>query len=246
MKFQKVKLTISYDGSKFSGSQIQPLQVKTVAKSLELAFKYLNITNPNLLFSGRTDKGVHSINQIASIEIEHYWLKDIDRLKNAINKIVKPAILIKKIEICANNFHPRFEAKKRVYRYIITDEKFNPFMDSYVTFVKTVDEERIKDAIKIFQGVHNFEFFKKNGSGVINFERVIYKTKFYKYKNLYIFYFEANGFLRSQIRLMVEFLLKISDGVYTKEDLINQLKRKKQIETKPAPPNGLYLTRIKY
>ncbi len=243
---QKIKLTLSYDGSKFQGSQIQPPPAKTVAGDLEKSFKSLNISNLNLLFSGRTDKNVHSTNQIASIEIPKYWIKNLEKLQNILNKTLVPSIYIKKMEICDDIFHPRFDAKKRVYRYVVSVDKFNPFMANYITYLKKLDESKIQNAIKEFEGVHNFEFFKKNGSGTINFKREIYKAKFYRYKNFYVFYFEADSFLRGQIRLMVEFLLKISDGKLTKDDLIAQLNRKKLIQTKPALPNGLYLIRIKY
>jgi len=243
---KKIKLTFSYDGSKFNGSQIQPKPTKTVAGELKKAFNIVNIKADNILFSGRTDKGVHSTNQIASLEMDKYWSKNLKKLRIIVNKTLSPSIYIKKIEICGRDFHPRFLAKKRVYRYIVSDKEFNPFIANYITFVQKIDMARVKMAIKEFEGKHNFEFFKKNGSGVVNFEREIYKAKFYKYKNFYVFYFEADSFLRSQIRLMVGFLLRISDGTYNNDDLKKQLNRKKLILTKPAPPNGLYLIRIKY
>ena len=243
---QKIKLTISYDGSKFYGSQIQPKPIKTVAGELEKAFKAVNIENLNLLFSGRTDRGVHSTNQVASVEVGKNWLVNLEKLRIIINRNLSPSIYIKKIQICDKNFHPRFLAKKRVYRYVISDKEFNPFMANYITYIQNINVGKIQEAIKEFEGVHNFEFFKKNGSGTLNFKREIYKAKFYEYKNFYVFYFEADSFLRSQIRLMVEFLLRISNGNYSIKDLQKQLKREKLLLTKPAPPNGLYLIRIKY
>ena len=186
---KKIKLILSYDGSKFHGSQIQPYPTKTVAGNLEKAFKTLNISNLNLLFSGRTDKDVHSTNQISSMEIPEHWAKNLEKLKNLINKLITPSIYIKKMEICEEDFHPRFQAKKRIYRYVVSTDNFNPFMANYITYLKKIDEPKIQDSIREFEGIHNFEFFKKNGSGTINFQREIYKAKFYKYKNLYVFYY---------------------------------------------------------
>ena len=247
MKLYKLKLTIAYDGSKFYGSQIQRTQkLPTIVGNFELALKKLQI-KPKIEFSGRTDRGVHATNQIATIEVKTHWQKDLNKLKNSLNKIIKPSIIIKHIENCDESFHPRFDAKKRIYRYVISTQEFNPFMNNYITFLKTIDEKEIKKAIKLFEGVHDFEYFKKSGDELDSYIREIYKTKFYKYKkNFYIFYFEGNGFLRSQIRMMVDFLLKISDKKLTNADLIKQLNKKELLNRNLAPPNGLYLARIKY
>ncbi len=240
----KIKATIAYDGSKFLGSQIQKERTQTVANRIKEALEKFNI-NSKLLFSGRTDKGVHSTGQVISFEVPHFW-KDIKKLQNLLNRTLYPSIYIKRVEIVNPSFHPRFDAKRRVYRYIISTQKFSPFLANFVTFVEKIDEERIKKAIKLFEGRHNFEYFKKSGSDVINFEREIFKTDFYKYKNFYIFYFEADGFLRSQIRMMVDFLLKISEKRLTNQDLITQLNRKRLISSNLAKPNGLYLAKIIY
>jgi tRNA pseudouridine38-40 synthase len=88
--------------------------------------------------------------------------------------------------------------------------------------------------------------FKKSGGATGSDVRTVFKTRVYPYKNKTILYFEANGFLRSQIRLMVAFLLKISDGKLTKHELLEQLNKEKVHNTRPAPPNGLYLSNIIY
>jgi tRNA pseudouridine38-40 synthase len=109
-----------------------------------------------------------------------------------------------------------------------------------------LNTQKVIEAIKLFEGVHDFEYFKKSGSDTTDFKREIYSTRLYQYKGYTVLYFEANGFLRSQIRLMVGFLLKISEGSYTKEQLLQQLNREKHFNIKPAPHQGLYLSNIKY
>ncbi|MFW2582333.1 tRNA pseudouridine(38-40) synthase TruA, partial [Aliarcobacter butzleri] len=112
--------------------------------------------------------------------------------------------------------------------------------------VKSVDEKLLKKAIKEFIGVHDFKYFHKTGSDKENTNREIFDTKFYKYKDIYVFKFTANSYLRSQIRLMVGFLLAINDKKLTIEDLKKQLNCEKSIFKTPIKPNGLYLAKIKY
>lgn len=238
-----IKVTISYDGSLYLGSQRQPNKRSVEDKLIEV-FKILNI-EPKITLSGRTDKDVHATGQVFNIVIPPFW-KDLEKLKKVLNHKLPLSIRVKNIKKVYDDFHSRFHAKKRVYRYIITQKEFEPFFANYVTYVKKVDEKKIKEAIKLFEGVHDFEYFHKKGSDKENLVREIFSTSFYKYKDLYVFKFEGNSYLRSQIRLMVGFLLKISSGNLTKEDLKNQLDKKSYIFRIPASPYGLYLAKVKY
>lgn len=239
-----VKITLSYDGSQFNGSQIQNSGVRTVMGKLDKILRTLGIAC-NLHVSGRTDTGVHATNQVIDLLLPAYW-HDLESLKYFLNQKVLPDIYIKKIEEVAEGFHARFSAQRRVYRYIISTKQPSVFLTPYRLYVPEIDEMLIKEAIKHFEGEHNFEYFKKSGGGQENFVRTIYKTKFYRYRDCYIFYFEANSFVRSQIRMMVYFLLEISQGRQTIEDLQEQLSCHKCHVTHLVEPNGLYLSRIKY
>ena len=238
-----VKITISYDGSLYLGSQKQPNKRSVEDKLMEV-FNILNI-EPNITLSGRTDKDVHATGQVFNIKIPSFW-KDLQKLKEVLNNKLPLSIRVKSIKEVADEFHARFHAKKRVYRYFISNKKLEPFFANYITYFKQIDEKKINEAIKLFEGVHDFEYFHKRGSGKENLVREIYSATFYKYKDVYVFKFEANSYLRSQMRLMVGFLLKISSGVLTKEDLKNQLDKKNYIFKVPASPYGLYLSKVKY
>ena len=102
------------------------------------------------------------------------------------------------------------------------------------------------ETIKEFIGVFDFKYFHKTGSDKDITVREIFDTSFYKYKDVYVFRFEANSYLRSQIRLMVGFLLAINDKKLTIDDLKAQLRIEKNIFKTPIIPNGLYLAKIKY
>jgi tRNA pseudouridine38-40 synthase len=204
-----IKLTLAYDGSKFNGSAIQPKKI-TVQGELEKALKVLGIETKTV-FSGRTDKDVHSTNQVVSFEVPPFW-ENLHKLKSTLDKILGSFIQIKNITQVPNDFHARFSAKKREYRYIISKKETTPFSVNYLYHHKNIDLPLIQKASKLFLGVHDFAYFSKIGSEPKSTVREIYGIKIYSYKDLIVFKFCANSYLRSQIRLMVAFLLKISDG----------------------------------
>lgn len=239
----KIKITISYDGSSYFGSQIQPDKVTIHSKILDV-FKILNIDS-TLDFSGRTDKGVHAFRQTISCNIPPYW-SNHTALKSRMNKLLPDSIMVRSIYSVNDDFHSRFSAKRREYRYLITNKPNTPFNAQYVTYYKDLDIQKINEAIALFVGIHDFEFFSKKGSEPISTIREIYNIKFYKYKGIYVLKFCANSYLRSQIRMMVDFIMKISAGKLTLEDLRNQLNKKKLVSWTLAPPNGLYLSKINY
>ncbi|RBQ30156.1 tRNA pseudouridine(38-40) synthase TruA [Aliarcobacter vitoriensis] len=238
-----LKFICSYDGSVYFGSQKQPNQ-NTVEDELLRVFKTFGI-DTKIIFSGRTDKDVHATKQVFNCQIPEHF-NDFFKLKDILNRRLPISIKILKISKVNDDFHSRFGAKRRVYRYLITTKPTNPFNSKYITYVKYIDEELLKDAIKEFIGVYDFKYFHKTGSEKENTKREIFDTNFYKYKDIYVFKFTANSYLRSQIRLMVGFLLAINGKKLTIQDLKEQLNLKKHIFKTPAIANGLYLAQIKY
>lgn len=241
----KIKLTFSYNGSSFEGSQVQLHTKNTVMGQVYEAFKSLNIQT-KLHASGRTDAGVHAFRQTMHCQIPSFW-SDTKKLKEHLQHKLPDAISIRYLSQCPDDFHARYSAKRRAYRYILSNEQSNPFEAAFITFIKEpIHLERLRDAIKLFEGEHDFSSFKKTGSATKHNIRTIYKAHVYTQKNKTVLYFEANGFLRSQIRLMVAFLLKINDGTFTNEQLIEQINNIKVHNNRPAPANGLYLSNIVY
>jgi tRNA pseudouridine38-40 synthase len=238
-----LKFVVAYDGSLFQGSQKQPNGL-TIEDKLLKAFKRINVET-NIVLSGRTDKEVHATGQVFNCFVPDYWT-DFSKLKEVLNRNLPTSIKILKISKVNDDFHSRFHAKKRDYRYIITSKETTPFNDKFVTYVENVDEEILKVAIKEFIGIYDFKYFHKTGSDKELTTREIYDAVFYKYKDIYVFKFTANSYLRSQIRLMVGFLLAINDKKQTIENLKDQLRLKKHIFKTPAKANGLYLAKIKY
>jgi tRNA pseudouridine38-40 synthase len=239
----KIKLTISYDGTNYNGSQIQP-DFPTIHSKLLEVFRVLNI-DTTLDFSGRTDKGVHAFKQVVSCQIPDYW-KNLTKLTLALNKQLPNSVHVRNIKSVPNDFHARFSAKKREYRYLLSTKKLSVFNANYLSYYENINEDKIKEAIRYFIGVHDFEYFSKKGSDPHSTIREIYNIRFYKYKDIYVLNFQANSYLRSQIRMIVDFIMKISSGKLTIEQLKEQLDKKKLISWTLAPSNGLYLSKIDY
>lgn len=239
----KIKITISYDGTPYNGSQIQ-LDYPTIQSKLNEVLNILNI-NTTLDFSGRTDKGVHAFRQVGSCDIPHFW-NDLNKLKIALNKQLPPSIQVRKIQNVNDNFHARFSAQKREYRYLITNKKLSPFNANYISYYENIHEKKIDDAIKLFIGIHDFEYFSKKGSDPHTTVREIYNIRFYKHKEIYVFNFQANSYLRSQIRMIVDFVMKISNGKLSVSELKEQLDRKRLVSWTLAPSNGLYISKVNY
>ena len=238
-----LKFVVSYDGSLYQGSQKQP-NGKTIENKLLQAFKRINI-DTSIILSGRTDKDVHATGQVFNCVVPSFW-NDFAKLKMVLNRNLPDSIKIRHISLVKDDFHSRFHAKKRVYRYILTTKETNPFNQKYITSISNVNVKLIKEAMKIFIGVHDFEYFHKQGSDKDVTIREIFNTSFYKHKDIYVFKFVANSYLRSQIRLMVGFLLKISEEKLSLNDLKKQLNREEVIFRIPANANGLYLAKVTY
>ncbi len=235
----RICITISYNGTTYLGSQAQKETSNTIFNQIENIFNKINIdSKPHA--SSRTDKGVHATGQTFHIDIPKYW-SDLEKLKETLNKMLPKSIYIKKIIKVQKDFHARYEAKSRVYRYIIKKAKPNPFENDLVSFYQDINFEKIQKNIKLFDGKFDFVNFMKTGSEVNSTVREIYKTHAYKHKDFIVLYFEANGFLRTQIRFMVGALLSLDDT-----QIKEQLSSKKIHKIKPAKANGLYLAKIKY
>lgn len=232
-------ITLSYNGTHYLGSQTQTETSNTILGNLEKVLKKLGI-DFRVVASGRTDKGVHATGQVCHIDLPPFW-SDLTKLRRVLNEMLPSSIHVKDIKKVSDDFHARYGAKQRVYRYIIKPTLSNPFEDEFITFDKSANFELLKENISLYIGEHDFVNFMKTGSDSKSTTRVIYKAFAYKHNGYIILNFEANGFLRSQIRLMVGALLQLD-----KKQIQEQLSCTKRYKIRPAKSNGLYLSKIKY
>ncbi|ARU48614.1 tRNA pseudouridine(38-40) synthase TruA [Sulfurospirillum diekertiae] len=243
----RVKITLSYDGSAFVGFQIQKNETKTcqsVAGTITRALRRVNI-DATVVGSGRTDTGVHATHQVIHIDLPVFW-NDLEKLQSHLNGFLAPYIFIQSIIPVDASFHARFNAKKRLYRYILYDGAYQPFLANYALHVKALNVMKLNEYAQVFVGFHNFEYFKKLGGGTTKDERTIFKAGAYRYKNLIIIYFLGDAFLRSQVRMMCGSLLKVCHNELSLDDLIAQRERKMKVSTTLIPACGLYLSKVFY
>lgn len=235
----RVALTLSYNGTSYLGSQTQTETTNTIFGNFEKVLKQLGIKS-KVVASGRTDKGVHASGQVCHFDLPPFW-EDAQKLKRVLNEMLPSSIRVKSIKAVDDEFHARYSAKRRTYRYVIKAQESNPFEADFVTFLKSVDFETIERNIKLFVGEHDFAEFMKTGSDTGSSVREVYKAFAYRHKEYIVLHFQANGFLRSQIRLMVGALLNLNE-----EQIQAKLECEKELKNRPAPANGLYLARINY
>jgi len=239
----RVKAVISYDGSKFYGFQKQSTTTQTVTTQIEFALKSLQINSP-IVGSGRTDRGVHASSQVIHFDIPSYW-DDILKLKNILNKKLR-YINIKSISKVDDIFHARFSAKRRIYRYIFKTKPVSVFEKDYISYYREFDREKLQNALVCFIGKHNFAFFHKQGSQTHTTIREIYKAYYLRRGEYHYIYFEANGFLRAQVRMMVDACMRVAMDELCIKKLKEQISMQQVYTTNLAPSEGLYLARIIY
>ena len=231
----KLKLVYSYDGSKFSGSQSQP-HGRGVEDVLRAALGRVGIFAP-LISSSRTDKGVHALRQVSCVECTVHW--ELPRLKELINRHCAPYIFVRHISPVPRDFHPRYDAVARCYRYVLNHGRPSPFLSDFCMFYPRVDLAALNAALANFVGEHDFSEFMKSGSDIKSPVRELYVARAYSFRNLTLINFKANGFLRAQVRLMVANALKsVQSG--------RKISFSRALSRIPFPPNGLYLSSVSY
>ena len=231
----KLKLIYSYDGSKFSGSQSQPHGCG-VEDVLRAALGRVGIFAP-LISSSRTDKGVHALRQVSCVECTVHW--ELPRLKELINRHCAPYIFVQHISPVPRDFHPRYDAVARSYRYVLNHGRPSPFLSDFCVFYPRVDLAALNAALANFVGEHDFSEFMKSGSDIKSPVRELYVARAYSFRNLTLINFKANGFLRAQVRLMVANALKsVQSG--------RKISFSRALSRIPFPPNGLYLSGVSY
>ncbi len=239
----KVKAVITYDGSVYLGFQKQTSTIRTVTYAIEKALHSLHITS-SIIASGRTDAGVHATGQVIHFDLPYFW-SDLHKLKINLNRKLKD-IEFKHISKVKDDFHARFSAKKRLYRYVFKRRKPSVFEQKYISYYPKFDPELLEKALSYFEGEHDFNYFHKTGSITHTTVREIYKTEYKERKGYHFIYFQANGFLRSQVRMMVEASMLCARGEMTLEQLSMQIKCREKHTSRLAPPEGLYLARVQY
>ena len=239
------KLTIAYNGANFFGWQKQE-GFRTVQGELEQAF-YL-LTNENVIVegSGRTDKGVHALGQVASVCFEaNIPLKNI---KRAINNLLPQDIFVKKVEEVSMDFHARFSAKRKTYKYVVQIGGDRPTilntLKAYYPY--KVNIKKMQEVANLLIGKHNFKGFCSSGTQVQSFEREIFDISIKNKGREFVFEVTGNGFLYNMVRIIVGTLLEAGRDKLSIEDVKKALSGERKHAGVVMPACGLYLKNVNY
>ena len=236
----------SYKGTNYYGWQKQ-VGFVSVQSTIEEALSKVYDNPITITGSGRTDAGVHALRQYFHFDTEKE--KDLKQLAYALNKMLPEDIKILSFEKVADDFHARYNAKRKIYEYRIVLKTKDPFQDqlAYV-YPMDFDFDLFKSALDKFVGKHNYQDFTSKEEDEGGFIREIYKIKVDKKDNNITVVFEGNGFMRYQIRNMVGAALNIANKKEGLDFIDYHLKEDKnrEIISYKAPANGLYLVDVVY
>lgn len=242
-------ITFSYDGSNYSGYQKQIDQV-TIQDTIEQVLTKVNANKPVLIYaSGRTDAHVHALGQRAHFDMTVAITPF--RLKKSLNSLLPNDIYIRSVEEVSQTFHARYDVKLKEYMYIINIGEYNPMERNYVyQYNKTLDIEKMKEAISFFIGTYNFKSFTKSDDERMDYTRTIVQASIdvdSNNANHVIMSFLGTGFLRYMVRNMVGTLIEVGEGKRNSSDISVILASENRTSAgKTAPPEGLYLKNVFY
>ncbi len=254
---RRIKLVLEYDGTNYHGWQVQDDAI-TIQGIIEERIKKLNGVPTKVYGASRTDAGVHALAQVAAFNTPK--AHDIETIKKALNATLPVDIRILNANEIDASFNPRDDAIRKIYFYIIANErKSSVFLQRYTfTVKKYLDINSMIASSKYLIGEHDFTAFMGTGSKIKNTTRTIYSLNvetlheidFMTVKlrgNFIKIRIEANGFLRHMVRIIVGTLIEVGRGRISESDLKNILEsRNRNLAGPTAPPQGLFLEKIFY
>ena len=239
----RYRIDLSYVGTRYHGWQSQP-NATSVQETLEDALGKVLREKISVTGCGRTDTGVHAEYYVAhfdaSAEIDE---KTTDRL----NGLLPDDISVFSIEHADENFHARFDAKKRSYKYVITQRK-NPFLKGFAWYVRNpLDLPKMQEAANRLFDYTDFTSFSKLHTDVKTNNCKIYRAEFEKDDNIIVFRISADRFLRNMVRAIVGTLVDVGKGKITVDDFCKIIELKDRCEAgQSVPADGLFLTEVEY
>lgn len=243
---RNVRLQISYDGAAFHGWQRQD-GFDTVQETLEAAAFEVLREHVTVQGSGRTDTGVHALRQVANFHVGTR-LTD-DRLRHALNAHLPEAVVVNRLETCADDFHARFSARGKRYLYLVATTRFKPtWAERYAAWVcQSLDFEEMQRASKALVGEHDFRGLSSVGSDPKSTVRRIRRLRWVPRRERIAFVIEADGFLYNMVRAIAGTLLDVGRGRFSAESVERVLETRDRGSMGPtAAPGGLYLLRVLY
>ena len=241
------KITIEYDGSAYHGWQRQAAE-RTIQGEIENALKTMTGNSVTVTGSGRTDAGVHALNQAANFRCATSLTPEA--FLKGLNSLLPEDIVITSCKVVSEKFHARYDVKSKVYDYRILNRLLPAAVSrQYAWHVrKKLDLVAMQEALRFAIGSHDFKAFEGTGSPRASTDRCILNADFLKTDNDYVILkIEGDGFLKFMVRNIVGTLVDVGLGKITPDDFKQILISKdRNLAGITAPAHGLFLMEVKY
>lgn len=242
----RYQIILAYDGTGLSGSQRQAT-ARTAQSELENALRRLGWQGRSVLLAGRTDTGVHASGQVAAFDLE--WNHPLDELVRALNSNLPAEMAVSAAKIVSDDFHPRFDARSRRYRYRLYCQPLrDPLRERFAWRLwPSVDGDALQEAGKLLIGTHDFAAFgtpPRPGKSTI---RTVMRAKWQNQGDEWTFEVQAEAFLYHMVRRLVYVQVVVGQGKFPAQVIADLLEgRQRVIPAGLAPANGLTLVEVTY
>ena len=240
----RLKLTIEYAGTRYSGWQIQT-NARTIQGELDRAIREAGAPPIELYGSGRTDAGVHALAQVAHLDIDSTLPPDA--LRRRINDALPADVNVLRIERVRHRFHARHDAVARSYLYQVSRRR-TAFAKPYVWWVKdALDVAVMRRAALNLVGMHDFRYFSDDDPGEKSTQVLVEALDIHEDGDLILIRIEASHFLWKMVRRVVGVLVEVGRGGLTASETAAMLTKASKVPARlTAPASGLFLERVYY
>jgi tRNA pseudouridine38-40 synthase len=237
---RRIRITVAYDGTDYHGWQLQP-GLPTIQGVLEEIVTGIEGEAVRVEGSGRTDAGVHALAQVAAFTIANPI--PVDNLRRAMNRLLPASVRVLRVEEAHADFHPRFDAVAKTYRYTIFREEVCPPIEWRYAYPHPypLDEAAVLAAARVYEGEHDFSAFAAadNRDEPLSKVRTIFSSVAERHGDKLIYTVRGNGFLKHMVRNIVGTLLEAGRGNIDAHTLPEKSGR-------TAPAKGLTLVSVEY
>jgi len=237
---------VQYDGTDYAGFQVQPDQ-RTVQQELEDALARLLGETVRVTAASRTDAGVHALGQVVSFATESAI--PAERIPRALSDLLPVAVSCVAAEDCPPSFHPRFEARSKLYTYRILNRATpSPFICRYAWHVPdALDVGAMREGAGYVVGTHDFAAFRAAGSAVRDTRRTVSRLDVETDADIIEARIEGDGFLYMMVRIIIGTLAEVGRGRMSPAEVGEIIAGRDRHSAGPtAPPQGLCLVRVTY
>jgi tRNA pseudouridine38-40 synthase len=241
-----IRVIIEYDGTSYSGWQLQSGQDSIQAR-IERALEQIFSQPIRVHAAGRTDAGVHAREQVVAFRLPRPF--DPSELMRALNALLPPDIAVITAACAEHSFDPRRDARSRSYEYRVLNQQLrSAFEFRYSWLVREpLDLEAMNEAAGIFLGEHDFAAMRSLGSDEKTTVRRVLASEWRRDGTLLIYRVKATAFLRHMVRTMVATMVEVGRGAMTSQQIAQLLaKGDRSLAPAPAPSCGLYLVQVHY